>query len=202
MPYHLTRALLITLLWSVFAPTVFAAAITPYAGQRFGSSFTSESDANVDLSNESTAGFSVNWDYGPDAEGEILVSISEQVLEIDQGTTLYAIPTDVSYFHLGGRLWFNQDKPIQTSVSGGIGASYFDSDDSAFDDELNASMHLALGARYRITEAVAIRGDIRVFGTLFNSDYLIRCIGGACQIKMKSQIYTQTEVVVGLEFRF
>jgi hypothetical protein len=202
LSFHVARALLIAMLCLVHASSVFAAAITPYAGQRFGSSFSSDSDANVDLSNDSTAGFSVNWDYGPDAEGEILVSFSEQVLEIDQGSALYEIPTDVSYFHFGGRLWFNQDKPIQTSVSGGIGASYFDSRNNAFDGELKISMHLSLGARYRITKTFAMRGDIRVFGTSFDSDYLIRCIGGACQIKMKGQIYTQTEVVLGLEFRF
>jgi hypothetical protein len=202
LSYHVARALLIAMLCLVHASSVFAAAITPYAGQRFGSSFSSDSDANVDLSNDSTAGFSFNWDYGPDAEGEVVVSISEQVLEIDQGNALYEIPTDVSYFHFGGRLWFNQDKPIQTSVSGGIGASYFDSKDNAFDGELKASMHLALGARYRISESIAIRGDIRVFGTFFDSAYRIRCIDGACLIEMNSEFYTQTEVVLGLEYRF
>jgi hypothetical protein len=202
LPYHLARGLLIVLIWLGCASSVFAAALTPYAGQRFRSSFSPDSDAHVDLSDDSTAGFSVNWDHGPDAEGEVLVSISEQVLEIEQGTTQYAIPTDVAYLHFGGRLWFNQDKPIQTSVSGGIGASYFDSEDNVFDSQLKASMHFALGARYRISETLAIRGDVRLFGTFFDSDYVIRCIGGACQINMKSEIYTQTEVVLGLEFRF
>jgi hypothetical protein len=181
---------------------VFAASVTPYAGQRLGSSLNADTDANVDLTNETTLGIAVNWDYGPNAEGEVLIATSQQTLQVDLGNSFYDIATDVSYLHLGGRLWFHQDKPIQTSVSGGLGASYFDSDGNSFDDEFYVSMHLALGARIRVFESIALRGDIRVFGTFFNSAYRIRCNGGDCQINMNSEVYLQTEVVLGFEYRF
>ena len=207
MPRFIASRLLCLVSVLYCASSANAASITPFAGQHFGSSFDTQADENtnesVELSDESSVGLLLTWDYDPGRETEILISHSQQDLEISTSTSLdEEIETDVTYFHFGGRVWYRQDKAIQTSLSGGIGASYFDAADDAFDSELKASVHLGLGAKYMISEKLAIRGDVRVYGTFFDSDHSVQCEQGTCLVHLKSELYIQTEVAVGLEFRF
>jgi len=181
--------------------SVNAASITPFIGQHFGSSFDTEDDGSVKLSDESSGGVLLSWDYDPGRETEILISHSQQDLEISTSID-EELDIDVTYFHFGGRVWYRLDKAIQTSVSGGIGASYFDATDDAFDSELKVSMHLGLGAKYVLSERLSIRGDVRVYGTFFDSDHSVQCEYGDCLVRLQSELYVQTEGALGLEFRF
>jgi opacity protein-like surface antigen len=176
--------------------------VTPFVGQHFGTSFETEEDVGVELSDDTSFGFLVSWDYDPGREGEVLISHSRQDLEISGLGLDQTFATDVTYAHFGGRVWYGLENAIQTSVSGGLGVSYFDSSDDVFDSELKVSAHLGLGAKYQVSEQVAIKADIRVFATFFDSDHSIYCVNGACLVNLQSEIYTQTEIAVGLEYRF
>ena len=202
MPGIMANRLLFLVLVLSWALSANAASVTPFVGQHFGSDFDTEEDEKVRMSDESSVGLLLNWDYDPGRETEILISHSRKDLEISSSTLDEGIETDVTYVHFGGRVWYRRDKTIQTSVSGGIGASYFDATDDTFDSELKVSAHLGLGARYLISENLAIRGDVRVYGTFFNSDHEVQCGEGTCLIRLQSEMYIQTEVAVGLEFRF
>ncbi|NTS77183.1 outer membrane beta-barrel protein [Catenovulum sp. SM1970] len=185
--------------------------ITIQAGQRLGGELDNQTDSNdsVDasitnmyLSDEAVSQVQVSWYYAPRKEGEVLFSTSSQEARVrdDDRSVVLSEDIDITYLHFGGRIWFPQ-KVVKISVSAGIGATHF-APDGDYNSETELSGHLGLGLAYEINEDWHLRGDARVFGTFFNTEKELFCGPEGCLMQVDSDILTQTDLTLGIEYRF
>jgi opacity protein-like surface antigen len=180
--------------------------ITPLVGYRFGGDFyarVEEQDRKIKLAEEVSYGGIFAWSLDKDKQGEVLISHYSSNF-----TELSSLPTpankdtmSITYAHLGGNVRVSEGSmPIY--VLGGFGLTHLSPDDAVFDAETRFSMNLGLGAKAALTENLSLTMNGRVFATFFDSDRNVFCADGACLISIDSDLWLQTEVNVGLAFKF
>ncbi|WP_369434242.1 outer membrane beta-barrel protein [Psychromonas sp. MME1] len=176
--------------------------VSGYLGGRISNDLEDkETDEKADLSNDLSQALSVAWRYSRNKETEIMFSTAKQTLTTSGEQN---IKTDlrISYLHFGGRVIFPHENGFSNSVGLGIGATVFSPDDSQYDTEIKFSGNITAGLRYELTPQWALRGDLRVYGTVLNSDSTMFCDNGTCLIRSSGEVYVQTEIMTGIEYKF
>ena len=84
----------------------------------------------------------------------------------------------------------------------GIGATFFVPDESRYDNEIALSGNITGGIRYELNKQWALRGDLRVYGTVLNSSSTMLCADGQCLINLSGEVYVQTDIMAGIEYKF
>ena len=82
----------------------------------------------------------------------------------------------------------------------GIGAAYFSPKDSTLDSKTFFSAQIAGGTSYEITETFRLRFGARWIPTFFSGSSAVFCNGG-CTVGVKSSLYNQVTLELGLQFR-
>ena len=161
----------------------------------------SETGQTVKVSDNLAQALAVSWRYERNKEGELLFSNSKQNLKMDGEKN---VSTDIyfSYIQFGGRVLFVDDSPFSTSLGLGIGATFFTPDNSRYDNEIAFSGNITGGLRYELNQQWALRGDLRVYGTVLNSNSTLFCGDGQCLVTVSGEIYVQTELMAGIEYNF
>ncbi|MCR3938394.1 MULTISPECIES: outer membrane beta-barrel protein [Aeromonas] len=83
-------------------------------------------------------------------------------------------------------------------IGAGIGVTRFD----AYDSETAPSMSLALGVQPRLTEHLAVRAEVRGYGSLVNDDSAFLCNPEVCAFRVRGELITQWQANIGLTLRF
>lgn len=180
--------------------------ITPLVGYRFGGDFDStnndsEIKAKIQLSEGTSYGFLLAWDYDSSRQGELLVN--HYVSRFSQGIDSITSNNNlgITYAHIGGNVPISDGK-IPLVVTGGLGLTHFSPKDSLLSNETRFSLNIGLATEISVSERISLRLGGRVYATFFNSDSQIFCNEENCAISLSSELWIQSEVNVGITFSF
>lgn len=177
--------------------------LTFYGGYRFGGGFTDVNTGDTWNVTEGPA-FSVAADFGIDrlTQWELFVSHRNASLRASG----FAPPTNdfrlgITYVHLGGTYFFDQQVGRGGYVVGGVGLTNFSPGISGLSSETRFSLNLGVGYMVPLSQRLALKLEGRGYATLVNSSGSFFCSGG-CVVQVKGDTFTQAEVMAGIAARF
>lgn len=177
--------------------------ITLYGGYRFGGSFEDETSGQ-DWDLQDDVSYSLALDIGLDRRSQVQIFVGYQDSALKAGDfapTADNIEMGITYLHVGG-VHYLSEAGRGGYVMGGLGATYFDPDESGLNSETKFSFNLGGGYMLPLGRHVGIRIEARGFVTLVNNDGGMFCSGGACAVQIKGETLIQGDVMVGLSLRF
>jgi len=173
--------------------------LTPYIGQLAGGEFEDPNDGtdrDVDADTDFKLFFNANAG-GPDRQYEVLYA--------NQGTRVKgAVPIDmdIQYLQFGGIVNFTDVQPVVPYFGMTIGATNFSPDASGLDDETKFSASIGGGLKYKFTDHIGLRFDVRAFVTLLDTDGNLFCVSGpagaGCAIAASGSTFVQYGAGLGL----
>lgn len=186
-----------------FSPSVYAdedyITVNAFLGSRINQDINNQgSTNNAELSSTLTEALSIGWKYDTKAEGELLFSNSKPHLSMSG----VEFDTYIQYLHLGGKVLFTNNTPFSTNIGIGVGITNFDPNTNQYDSKTALSAHLSGGLRYQISHHFALKSDLRVYATRFNTEKSLFCKNGNCLINLDDSFYLQTEILMGFEYKF
>lgn len=178
--------------------------ITPLIGYRFGGDFDTTRDKvhnKIQLSEGTSYGLLTAWSFDRKRQGEFL--ISHYNTDFSQSDDFSASNTGlgITYAHVGGNVPIS-DGPMPLYVTGGFGLTHFSPKDDQLSNETRFSINVGLASKIDLSEHISLRLDSRIYGTFFNSDSAIFCDYETCAVYISSDIWFQSEVNVGITYRF
>lgn len=146
------------------------------------------------LQGESSAnwGFFISKEVDDPGMIELLYSHQSTPMSPDQPDRL-----TVDTLHFAGALTLS-DNIMAPYIGAGIGVTHFD----AYGSETAPSMSLALGVQPRLTRMLALRAEVRGYGSLLNEDADFLCNPEVCAFRVRGDLVTQWQANVGLTLRF
>ena len=171
--------------------------ITPYIGQTFGPQFISnDGSSESNIASDTSLGLGIAWQESSRGQGQILINYLSRdfTSSIDQQSHSF----DTLYAHFSGITHFKQQNYV-TTVSLGIGGTYFKSDQS---DVLYPSLTAALGTRYEFSKNLAFVTEIRSYMTLTKNDEKLFCDTNNCFARFDDSIWFDTNISVGFAYTF
>lgn len=123
---------------------------------------------------------------------ELLYSHQSTPISPDQPDRL-----TVDILHFAGALTLS-DNLMAPYIGAGIGVTRF----VAYDSETAPSMSLALGVQPRLGEHLALRAEVRGYGSLLNDDSAFLCNPEVCAFRVRGDLLTQWQANIGLTLRF
>jgi opacity protein-like surface antigen len=177
--------------------------ITPMWGYTFGGEFEDEeNDETIDISEESSIGFRLAYDYGLYSQIEFIYSHQETELTGGDSFPRDALfGLDIHYFHIGGTLFWGRDK-WQPYFTGTVGLTHFNPEDSGIDSLTRFSMGFGGGVRYFPTERVGLYLGARALVTFVNSEIEAYSSSEGSYVIIESDVLWQFQVYAGLIFTF
>ena len=178
--------------------------ITPLIGYRFGGDFDTSKDKvhnRIELNEATSYGLLTAWSFDSKRQGELLISHYNTNFSQSDDFSASNSGLGITYAHIGGNVPISEG-PIPFYVTGGFGLTYLDPKDAQLSSETRFSINVGLASKIELSERLSLRLDSRVYGTFFNSDSAIFCDEANCAIYISSDIWFQTEVSVGLTYRF
>ena len=176
--------------------------VTVYAGYRFGGNFTDITTGKTWDVTEGPA-FSLAADFGIDSrtQWELFVSHRNASLRAS-GFSPAAdnIRLGITYYHVGGTYFFDQEVGKGGYVVGGVGLTNF-SPGADLSTETRFSLNVGIGYFVPLTKHVALKLEGRGYATLVNSSSAFFCSGG-CVVQIKGTTFTQAEALAGIAARF
>jgi len=103
----------------------------------------------------------------------------------------------IDTLHFAGALTLS-DNLLAPYIGAGIGVTRF----AAYESEVTPSMSLALGVQPRLSEHLALRAEVRGYGSLVNDSSQFLCNPEQCLFKVRGELVTQWQANIGLTFRF
>lgn len=177
--------------------------LTVYAGYRFGGGFT---DVNTGKTWETTDGvaYAIAADFAIDrrTQWEIFISHRNSALKASGFSPVADnIGLGITYFHVGGTYFFDQEVGRGGYVVGGIGLTNFSPSQSSLNSETRFSLNVGVGYMVPLAKSVAVKLEARGYATLVDSSGGFFCSGG-CVVQVSGTTFTQGEVMVGISARF
>ncbi|PKG38702.1 outer membrane beta-barrel protein [Psychromonas sp. Urea-02u-13] len=181
-------------------------AISAYLGERFSDDLKdTETGQKADIDNNFAQALALSWYYGSNTEGELFYSNSKHDFSMSgSNPSDKNVSTDIyiSYLHFGGRVNFVNETPFSTSIGLGIGATFFVPDDNQYDNDVALSGSITGGVRYELNDQWALKADLRVYGTVLKNDSSLFCGDNECLVKLDGEVYVQTDLMAGVEYKF
>jgi len=174
--------------------------VTGYLGSRVNKEIENDStNKKMNVSSELTQAIALGWSYAKNSEGELLFSSSKENFSSADD---FDLDVYVQYIQVGGRIFFKNSTPFSSSIGLGIGGTYFNPSGSEYDDKLAFSGSISGGIRYQLSKQFALRSDLRVYGTLLDTDDELFCANGACNLNLSDSLYVEAELLAGVEYKF
>jgi hypothetical protein len=180
--------------------------ITPFIGWRFGGSLEEE-NTGTNIGIEDAKSFGLVIDYTTEPDKQIEIYISRQDTSFDRFDS-EAINTDnlkknltIDYYHIGG-VYLIPGETLRPFVSGTIGATYFNPEDSDLSSETKFSLALGTGVKFYATKHVGLRLEARGIYTFVGSNAAIFSNNGNLSIHVKSGGILQGEANAGIMLMF
>jgi hypothetical protein len=173
----------------------------PFYGFRFGGDFDSADEADsvdFDLDNSPAWGALLEFPSGHHTQWQVFYT--RQDTELDTSASLLApgkLDLTIEYLHLGG-IYVMEGERDRPYVGVSFGGTRF-SPEGDYDDEIEFSVALLAGIKFRMSEHVGVRLDARALGNLTQGESEFFCDGG-CVARFTGGGFWQAEVTVGLNF--
>ena len=213
-----TQSLISVLLCLVSWPVWGDTDIMPFAGMRFGGNVNlvvngtsaqdgaavSQPEGQVRFADRPAYGLVIDHDLNePGKQWELYYSRQQTHVHTANASALGAVDGfDVTVQALGfGGLYFPGGRPEGGFVSGTLGATQLDPQDSRLDSQYYLSLVLGGGYKLPLTSSLSLRFDVRGLYTVLDSSASLFCAGG-CEAKVDSQGFLQVETSAGLAWRF
>ena len=177
--------------------------VTVYGGYRFGGGFT---DVTTGKTWELTEGpaFSLAADFGIDrrTQWEIFISHRNSSMKASGFSPLVDnIRLGVTYYHVGGTYFFDQEVGRGGYAVGGLGLTNFAPSGAGLSSETRFSLNVGFGYMIPLGKYVALKLEGRGYATLIDSSSGFFCSGG-CVVQIKGTTFTQAEAMAGIAARF
>ncbi|MBW0147786.1 hypothetical protein [Marinobacter arenosus] len=202
------KAVLLAL--TLTAPPVAAdITLSPFAGFRMSSSVDIETAGastadQIDFRDSVSQGLVINFDLPePGKQGELYFGRQTTSARLDSGFFDPGIDSiDLTIYQLQfGGLYFPSGQNHGGFVSGVLGVTRLEPDDSGYETHHRAALSLGGGYQFFLTEQLRLRLDLRGIYTALNSGGSAFCSGG-CELRFESSGYVQIEAGAGLAIRF
>ena len=180
-------------------------ALTLYGGARGGGDFTDQNanDAAVKLDSGAAASLSYDWVLDDGRQAQVFYSFQRSALPGSVASRPSDIAVNVSYLHIGGRVFFEGTHTTSASyLVGGLGITHFAPSLDGLSSEIRPSMNVGLGYQWLVSRQLALRTEVRGYLTLVNSNGGFFCSGGACVVKIRGDTLLQVEGLLGLSYAF
>jgi len=180
-------------------------ALTLYGGARGGGDFTDQNanDAAVKLDSGAAASLSYDWVLDDGRQAQVFYSFQRSALPGSVASRPSDIAVNVSYLHIGGRVFFDGTHLTSGSyLVGGRGITHFAPSLDGLSSEVRPSMNVGLGHQWMLSRQLALRTELRGYLTLVNSNGGFFCSGGACIVKIRGDTLLQVEGLLGLSYAF
>jgi len=178
--------------------------LTLYGGARGGGEFDDASGSGSTFKLDSGAAVSASIDFLLDdgREAQLFYSFQRSALPGKAFGQPADVSVNVSYLHLGGRVFFDGD-PTQGGgyVVGGIGATFFAPGLAGLSNEVRPSANLGVGYQWTLTRNIALRTELRGYLTLINANGGFFCSGG-CVVSISGKTLAQGEALLGVSVGF
>jgi opacity protein-like surface antigen len=172
----------------------------PFIGYRFGGSFDERiDDRSLKVEEQGNWGFSFSTPASSTTRYEFLYSRQESRLT-DKANPQDTFDLDIHYLQLGGTLDL-QKEDFVPFFSGGIGLSHMRPGRGGYTNETRLSLSLGGGLKWYPTDQLGFRFEMRGYGTLMDTSGTLFCDGG-CELRLRSDLFSQFETNLGLIFRF
>lgn len=179
-------------------------ALTVYGGYRQGGKFQDESneDTSYKLKSGGVAALSYDWTLAEGGQAQFFYSYQRTALPGAAVGQAGEVPIDLSYVHLGGRVFFDTNADMSGSyLVGGVGGTLFSPRGSGLSTEIRPSINVGLGQQWVMSRQLALRAELRGYATFVNSGGGFMCSGG-CIVSLRADTITQFEGLLGLSYSF
>jgi hypothetical protein len=170
--------------------------VTSMIGHNFSPDLSSSSTDTLPTSNENNIALAFAWQDSTSGQGQILVNYISR--DFTDNTTQSTHSFDTLYAHFSGVGYFKERNYI-TTVSLGIGATYFNSD---FDDVISPSITAAIGTRYTLSDSLTLITEVRGYATLTDDDDTLFCEGDNCLAHFDDAVWFDTQISIGIAYSF
>lgn len=179
-------------------------ALTVYGGYRQGGKFYDENTEGTSykLKSGGVAALSYDWTLAEGGQAQLFYSYQRTALPGAAVGRTEEVQIDLSYVHIGGRVFFDTNADLSGSyMVGGVGGTIFSPRASGLSTEIRPSMNVGLGQQWVMSKQVALRAELRGYVTFVNSGGGFMCSGG-CIVSLRSDTITQFEGLLGLSYSF
>src|SRR5512139_3610277 len=199
----LLRGLLAAVVALAASAACAQASLTIYGGARGGGEFSdADTDETYKLGSGAAISASIDWPLADGRQGQIFYSYQRSSLGGSAFDQASDVDVGISYFHVGGRSFFEGDaRQGGGYVVGGLGITYLSPSLSGTSDELRPSMNVGVGYQWPLGTQVSLRGELRGYVTLINSSGQFFCSGG-CVVSIRGDVMLQGEAMLGLSIGF
>jgi len=181
-----------------------AQVVTLYGGARAGGEFIDQNagDATVKLDSGFAGALSFEWLLADGRQAQLLYSYQRSALPGSVANGTGDIGVNISYLHIGGRVFFDgTDIESGSYLVGGLGITHLSPSLHGLSSEVRPSMNLGLGYQWMLSKQLAVRTEVRGYATLVHSSGGFFCNGG-CVVAIRGDTMLQVEGLVGLSYGF
>ena len=169
-------------------------------GQASGSPDSGEPGDDLQLDGGGALSLALDFQFNDNPNARIGLFVTHHRAQFDSSAGLVDRDMDITHLHFTAMNYYPQGN-WEPFVLAGIGAGYFAPDDSSLRADTLFSAQIAGGTNYKISESLLLRIEARWIPTFFNGSSAGICSGG-CTIALKSDMYSQFQANIGLQFRF
>jgi opacity protein-like surface antigen len=191
-----------------------AADLTLLAGYQYNSDFeiaqsegelatplsVGEPGDDLALDGGAAIGLAMDFVFNGNPDQRIGFFVSHHQTQFESGAGLRDEDMDITHVHFTAMNYYPSGN-WEPFVLAGIGAAFFSPGDSSLKDTTKFSAQIAGGANYKLSDNLLLRLEARWIPTFFNGSSAGICSGG-CTIALKSEMYSQFQTNIGLQFRF
>ncbi len=173
---------------------------SPFFGYRFGGSIETSGGQETDIQAGPCYGLSL--DYAPnvsDIKLELFWSRQDSGLNLDGLGGLNHLHMTVDEFMLGG-IYEQAQGRLHETVTALVGATLFSPADN--DRQARFAFGIGLGVKYFLLKNLALRADLRGYGTVVESDSAFISTGGVTLLYFSGSAIWQGEVSGGITLSF
>jgi hypothetical protein len=178
-------------------------AVTLYGGARGGGEFSDEiSGSTLKLDSAASGAVSFDWLFSDGQQGQVFYSFQRSALPGSVLNQPGDIPVNISYLHIGGRVFFDGSHATNAGyVVGGLGVTLMSPSGAGLSSEVRPSMNVGVGYQWMLGKQVSLRTELRGYFTLINSEGGFFCSGG-CVVSIRGDAVSQYEGLLGLSYSF
>ena len=178
--------------------------MTLYGGARGGGEFedASGNGNTFKLDSGAAVSASVDWQLDDGRQGQVFYSFQRSALPGRAFGQPAEVAVNISYLHLGGRVFFEGDARHGGGyVVGGLGATFFSPGLAGLSDEVRPSGNVGIGWQWTLAPNVALRTELRGYLSVINANGEFFCSGG-CVVSIRGTTLMQAEGLLGLSIGF
>ncbi len=166
--------------------------VTPFVGYSSSLDFDSnENSGNISAKENQNWGLFISKETTDPGLIEVIYSHENTTLSPAQSDNLH-----IDYLHFAGALML-ADGP-RPYIGAGIGFTRL----AAYDSTTRPSLALAFGVHPRLSDNIALRAEVRGYGTFINDNSEFICNPEVCNLKVKGELLGQVQANIGITARF